>query len=162
MSTAHAPATTVRLIEPQAEPARDVLGVSVTRLVSNNETGDHFCIAEAVVPPGVGIPLHSHPDVEMFYVIEGELRLMRMVNNTPDEMIVGTNQAGFVPSNALHGFINAGTIAARVIITCTKGLEQFLMEAGTPVDRNAAPQPPSPQEIERVLSIARKYGQVFV
>jgi quercetin dioxygenase-like cupin family protein len=30
-----------------------------------------------VIPPGVSVPLHSHPDTENFFVISGEVQALR-------------------------------------------------------------------------------------
>ena len=57
--------------------------------------------------------------------------------------------------------MNPGPESARLLITCTRGLEDFLLEAGRRVSDADAREPATPEEIERVLGIARKYGQVF-
>lgn len=148
-----------RLVSLEPSAARDVLGIVITPLVGNGETGEHFGAFHAAVPPGAGIPVHSHPDVELFFVIEGELQLLREPDGEP--VPIGVGHCGFVPADALHGFANAGPGTAQVLITCTRGLENFLLEAGRPLGAIAAQGPPAPAEIERVLAIARKHGQVF-
>lgn len=149
---------TPRLVIADSAAARDILGISVSTLVSNAETGDHFGVFEAVVPPGAGIPLHHHPDVELFYMLAGQLRVLREICGAPEEFVVDCGQGGFIPAGAIHGFVNPTTQSARALITCTRGLEAFLLEAGHP-PRSAGP--PSAQEVERVVAIARKHGQVF-
>lgn len=57
-------------------------------------------------------------------------------------------------------FLNERAETARVLITCTRGLESFLLEAGTPLS-HVQPGPPSPDEIARLLGIAAKHGQQF-
>ena len=42
-------------------------------LASPNETGSDICLIRGTIPPGVAVPLHSHSDVELFYVLEGSL-----------------------------------------------------------------------------------------
>jgi|SRR5689334_12971427 quercetin dioxygenase-like cupin family protein len=148
-----------RLVAMEPSAARDVLGILVMPLVGNGETGNHFGVFYAVVPPSTGIPVHSHPDVELFFVLEGALQLFREPDGEP--VAISAGHAGFIPADALHGFVNAGPGVARVLITCTRGLENFLSEAGRPVDTTATQGPPRPEEIERVLAIARKHGQVF-
>lgn len=51
----------------------------------------------------------------------------------------------------------------RILTLCTAGLQAFFEEASIPVDvsRSTKIEPPKPVEIERVLAIARKLGQVF-
>ena len=149
-------ASQVRFVEADSSSALDVLGVTLFPLVSNRESDDQFGLFHALIPPGVGIPPHTHPDVELFYVLEGELKILL----DGSSFKVRRDQGGFVPSNALHGFLNEGAETAKVLITCTRGLESFLLEAGTPLSR-VRPGPPSPEEIARVLGIAAKHGQQF-
>lgn len=156
MSQSIAASPRVRFFEADSSSAFDVLGITVFPLVSNCESDDQFGVFQALIPPGAGIPPHTHPDVELFYVLEGELKIL--LDGT--SFTAHREQGGFVPWNALHGFLNEGAGTARVLITCTRGLENFLLEAGTPLP-HVRPGPPSPDEIARVLGIAAKHGQQF-
>jgi len=44
----------------------DVCGPTVEFLNSPEETDAVYCIMIGTIPPGVSVPLHSHPDVESF------------------------------------------------------------------------------------------------
>jgi hypothetical protein len=33
------------------------------------ETDGHYCMLEAVIPPGAGVPPHQHVDQEAFYIV---------------------------------------------------------------------------------------------
>ncbi|HVT99417.1 MAG TPA: cupin domain-containing protein [Acidobacteriaceae bacterium] len=151
---------TPRLVAADRAAGQDILGIVVTTLVSNQETRDQFGVFEALIPPGAGIPLHRHPDVELFYILEGQLCVVREVNGAAEEFVVARDQGGFIPADANHGFVNNGVAPARALITCTRGLEAFLAEAGRPAKESAG-GPPTGEEVERVLAIARKHGQVF-
>ena|ERR1700758_4027706 len=146
----------VRLVEADSSSALDVLGVALVPLVSNRESDDQFGVFHALIPPGVGIPPHTHRDVELFYLLDGELKIML----DGASFTARRDQGGFVPSHALHAFLNEGVETARVLIICTRGLESFLLEAGTPLS-HVQPGPPSPDEIARVLGIGAKHGLQF-
>lgn len=158
MNTTITPAP-VRHLSVDSASLRNVLGVKVAPLVCNHETDNQFALFEAVIPPQVGIPLHSHPDIEVFYVLDGQLEVAYQSTERPEQFVVEAQQGALIPSNARHGFMNRSNIPARVLISCTRGLEAFFFEAGVPDP--ASEMPPSPAEIERVLNIARKHGQVF-
>lgn len=49
------------------------LGTLVRLKLTGKETGGRFALWEGVLPGGAAPPLHSHPQDETFYVIEGEL-----------------------------------------------------------------------------------------
>jgi quercetin dioxygenase-like cupin family protein len=75
MSQSIAPSR-VRVIETNSNSALDVLGVTLFPLLSNRDCDNHFGLFHALIPPGVGIPPHTHPDVELFYILGGELKIL--------------------------------------------------------------------------------------
>ena len=156
----HAPAA--RLVDTDPLTSLEVLGVTVTPLLSSADTDGHFALFSATVPHNVGIPMHSHPDVEFFYVLEGTLTILKKNGDSMEHFQVDAHQGGFVPGNAMHGFVNSNPKTAHVLITCTRGLEAFLAEAGKPLSSHPSQLPPAADEIERVLAIAGKHGHVFV
>ena len=44
-------------------------------LASPEEVEDGICLIRGTVPPGVAVPLHSHSDLEIFYVLEGAMEI---------------------------------------------------------------------------------------
>jgi quercetin dioxygenase-like cupin family protein len=51
----------------------ELFGPTVEYLTSPQDTQNDFCVLKGTIPPGVFVPLHSHPDTEDFLVISGEL-----------------------------------------------------------------------------------------
>lgn len=150
---------TVRAIGPSpAEEIREVLGVKLDWKLRSTDTGGHYCVIEIEVPQGAGIPLHSHEAQEAFYVLEGRAEFARMGAQGPEWVPIEKGMMAQIPSYALHGFRNESGSAARLLITCTAGLEPFFREAATPVTGH----PPAIEEIQRVLGIAEKHGQRFL
>jgi hypothetical protein len=102
--------------------------------------------------------------VQAFIVLDGSMDVFRVTNGESESVTVQAGEMVLVPSNAMHGFCNRSGRDARILILCTGGLEAFFEEASIPVE--ACPsteiEPPKPEEIHRVLAIARKHGQVFV
>lgn len=138
----------------------DILGITVTPLVTTKDTDGLFGVHEVIVPPGAGIPPHTHPFVEFFFAIEGELTLLLERDGEVHPVTLNANQAGLVPPNALHGFTNSSNKPARLLINSTADLEGFFQEAGIPT-ASATHLPPSMDDVRRVLAIAQKHGQVF-
>src|SRR6202008_4849698 len=55
----------------------NVLGNSITELVTRKETTGNYYVFEVVTPPGHGIPPHVHDrEDELIYVTEGEYGVM--------------------------------------------------------------------------------------
>ena len=51
----------------------DVLGPRLQFLTALSDDDHDYCLNKGSVPPGVVVPLHSHPEREKFYVLEGEV-----------------------------------------------------------------------------------------
>ena len=51
----------------------DVLGPRLQFLTALSDDDHDYCLNKGSVPPGVVVPLHSHPERETFYVLEGQV-----------------------------------------------------------------------------------------
>ena len=54
----------------------DMLGPTVEFLVLPSESEDRYCVLKGIIPPGVSVPLHSHPDDESFFLLSGNVRAL--------------------------------------------------------------------------------------
>jgi quercetin dioxygenase-like cupin family protein len=134
-----------------------VVGDVYTFLAVGADTGGCYALWEAVVTPGGGPPPHIHTrEQEGFYVFEGEVMFYadgKEVRGVPGTFLN-------LPPGKPHRFHNATARPARMLIwVAPAGLEEMFFEVGVPVtDLKAAPAPPSPAEIERLLAAAPRYG----
>ncbi len=128
------------------------------------ETNGQYCMLETFIPPGAGVPPHQHVDQEAFYIVEGALEVARLGSTGLEWFPVTAGDSIHVPSNEVHGFRNTGTTNARTLVTATAGLAAFFEEAGVPIPPGTFPPagPPSAADVERVLTIARKHGHLFL
>ncbi|MCC7178467.1 MAG: cupin domain-containing protein [Acidobacteria bacterium] len=102
-------------------------GTGVTVKASTEETGGLCTVWEGRVPPGtVGAGPHYHrARDEFFYVLEGELVLR--IGDESHTARAGT--FAFVPRGTVHGFHNASTESATLLVMHhPAGFEQFLEE----------------------------------
>lgn len=143
----------------------NVLGSFAAIKVTGRETGGAYAVWEDTVPPGGGPPPHVHGrEAEDFYVIEGELEIVR-ARQPP--LRAGAGSYVHTPAGVAHTFKNAGTRHARMLVVAVPGgMEEFFAEVGVPVDRiseqdAAAPvpaAPPPPEVLRRVLESASRHG----
>ena len=61
-----------------------LLGTVMHLKVSSRETLETFFIGEATLPPNAFVPLHYHPDVEVFLVLKGTLEVMHASDGKPE------------------------------------------------------------------------------
>ena len=125
--------------------------------VTGEETNGAFALWEAVIPPQAGPPPHiHHREDESFYVLEGEIEFLEGERT----FIGAAGSFVYIPRGTLHRFKNVGTRTSRALIMVTPaGLEKMFEEIATPAtDPSAPPPPPGPEDVEKLLAMAPKYG----
>src|ERR1700747_1324647 len=69
-------------IEPK-EDVLDVLGPTIRHLTKLSKSDDDFCVLKGILRTGVMVPLHNHPDRETFYMLAGELEILKWAESGP-------------------------------------------------------------------------------
>ena len=129
--------------------------------LTREDTAGHYCVLESVLPPGGGVPPHLHADQEAVYILEGSMEFARMGSTGLEWFSVSSGDVVNVRGGSLHGFRNTGATPSRMLTMGTGGLAAFFEEAGVPVAAGSTPAPPTREEVERVITIARKHGHQF-
>ena len=127
-------------------------------LASPDDTGAETCLIRGTIPPGVAVPLHSHPEVEIFYVLEGTIEAFRSSNDSHGWTSVGARSVVTIPGNTKHALRNGSPVAVTMVVVTTSKLYRFFQEVTKPFDPNQSVTPPTHEEIEALLRIAAKYG----
>jgi len=145
--------------QPCEGPMIAASGDLYTFLAEGEDTGGRYALWDAVVPPGGGPPPHIQTrEHEGFYVLEGELTFRA----AGEEVVAGPGTFVGVPPGVAHSFRNETDRPARQLIwVAPAGLEKLIRETGRVVtDRSAPPPPPppAPDELERLLAAAPRYG----
>ncbi len=136
------------------------MGVQVTVKVRAEETGGAYSVFEDVISPGGGPPPHTHSrENETIYVIEGELT----AHLGDKSYIVKPGTWVHMPVGVEHWFRNTGDRPTKLILTYSPGgFEMWFLEVGTPVqDGDVGPPATTPQDIEKAVAAAERYGVVF-
>ena len=123
----------------------------------SEDTKGAFSLWEITAAPQSGPPPHiHHHQNESYYVLEGEFEFL----DNDSTFTAGAGSFVYLPKGCLHMHRNAGDTPARALVqVASAGLERFIEEVGMPVtDVSSPPPPPEPQELERIVMIAQKYG----
>ena len=127
-------------------------------LASPDESGSEICLIRGTIPSGVAVPLHSHSDVELFYVLEGSLEAFQFGNGTHGWVSFGPGDIVSIPGYAKHALRNGSSLPSSVVIVTTSKLYSFFQEVAKPVDQDRAATPPTPEEIQKLMETASRYG----
>lgn len=138
-----------------------VVGDIYRFLASGEDTDGRYALWHATVTPGGGPPSHIHTrEAESFYVLEGEVTFYL----EGDRRRAGPGAFILVPIGTLHTFKNETSEPATMLITVSPaGLEKMFVECGVSLPPGVTTAaPPTQEEIERLLSVAPKYGVEIV
>ena len=150
----------VKYLPAGTGPAYGGPGDQITFLITGEQTGGAFFMAEVSVPPGGGPPPHIHRrEDEMFYAQQGSLTVQvggRTLHASPGDFV-------YLPRGVMHCFKNTGNVDAKFLMVATPaGLEKFFEEAFHRVeDRSAAPPLVTEAMLGRLLAAASRYGLEF-
>src|SRR5271154_2357606 len=134
------------------EQTFDVFGILLQFLVMPEEADAPISVYRGVVPSGVIVPLHSHVEPEIFYVLDGALEVY--VESGPEQGW-STFVAGDVltiPGNVKHALRNTGSTPAITILVTQDELYKFFREIAKPF--GGVPVPPSPERMQSLFLAA--------
>ena len=135
-------------------------GDQIRFILTGEQTGGAFFLAEVLVPPGGGPPPHIHDrEDETFYLLQGTLTI-----HVGDQTIYASEgHCAHLPRGIVHYFRNAGEGAARMLVTATPaGIEKYFEEAFNPAVEDLAPPLVTPELIGRLMAASAKYGQTVL
>jgi quercetin dioxygenase-like cupin family protein len=133
------------------------VGTLATIRLPGEASGGRFALIEFLFPRHASPPLHTHPQDESYFVLDGELTLQ----SGDDRFQLGPGGAAVVPMGVPHTF-RVDSESARVLVLSTPaGLERFVRDAGVPATTATLPPDdvarPTPEEMEEIF---RAHGQV--
>ena len=149
----------VTLRRPGQGKTVGIVGDIYRFLATGDETDGRFASFEATVLPGGGPPPHlHHREDESFYVIEGQITF-----HVGEETVqAGPGTSINIPTGNPHSFKNETDLPAKMLISFSPaGLEEYFFEVGQPFTGESPPEP-SPEEIDRLLQAAPRYGIEFL
>jgi quercetin dioxygenase-like cupin family protein len=112
-------------------------------LLAHNQSGDEaYSLIHLTAPPDLETPYHlHHTEDEAFYVLEGELAVVR----DGETIVAGPGSYVFLPRGVPHGFRNIANKDSRVLIHAIPGgkvgFVAMMLEMAIPIhDREKLPE----------------------
>ncbi|MBV8212042.1 MAG: cupin domain-containing protein [Verrucomicrobia bacterium] len=138
----------VKKLGPKEGRTNQVSDVRLTWKATGEDTGYALSLYEMDLPPGKGIPLHSHPYAEIFYVIGGHTDFLRIDEAGQEEWVrCGPGDTLIAPINALHAFHNRTDKPTR-FLSSSVYYHQVLFDAYAPTVNIDDPLPPEKEHTE--------------
>lgn len=137
----------------------DVFGPTLGFLIFPEKAeGGAYCVMTGTIPPGVSVPLHSHPDIESFFLVSGAVQIICERDGKFEWLDVRPGEFVHVPSSARHAWRNRSNGPAVQLIITTPKLGRFFEEVGRPVRAGAPLSPPTRDERQHFMRVAAKYN----
>jgi quercetin dioxygenase-like cupin family protein len=135
------------------------LGTLVRPKLSGAQTGGRFALWEGVLPRGAEPPLHSHPQDETFYVLEGSVLVWA---GDIGAQSCGPGAAAFVPGGVPHAFRVESDTARMLFLSTPAGIEEFVQALSEPAAWPWLQPPPDGPRVapERMQAVEREYGVI--
>jgi quercetin dioxygenase-like cupin family protein len=149
----HFAANRASIFDPENSKSLDVMGPAIQFVA--RPCANEPCVMRGVIPPGVVIPIHSHPDPETFIQLSGEVEALITSSEhfSWEKLVAGS--VFHVPGNVRHAFRNPSTGPSVGIIATTARLGEFFAEIGRPLEAGGAA---AAEEVARFLKTAERYG----
>ncbi|MFK7790605.1 MAG: cupin domain-containing protein [Phycisphaeraceae bacterium] len=124
-------------------------------LATGEETDGSYTLIEARVPAGGGPPPHTQSDVELFYVLTGEVTF----TVDGEDVVAGSGTSVRVVPRVVHAFKNHSTSDVRMLIQALPaGMDQYFRKVGVVVDSMNDDVPITPEHIAKLKALAPQYG----
>lgn len=116
--------------------------------LTSEETNGASIVTVTRMEQGKVTPLHTHPEDEVIYVLEGEL----LVHVEGEQHRVGAGGLAYAPPGVPHAFMVTSE-GARVLAMQTPGTgEQFYRDAGEPATAADVSRPPDFARLQEVAA----------
>jgi quercetin dioxygenase-like cupin family protein len=140
-----------------------MLGEGLRVVLSTAVTDPPLLLLDIVSPPGGGPPaLHTHPQMESFYIFEGNYEFSSPGPDGPVAFLAGPGSVIYVPGGAPHNYNNVGETTGHMLgIFTSAAMEDFFREMSAATTDDAG-QPISPPDMAKLMEIMGTYDVAFV
>ena len=143
-------------LNPTTGVRLEVFGPTVEFLTAPHEAHNDLCLMRGVIPPGAFVPLHSHVDMEDFFVLSGRAQALKQVSGGYAWVDAKAGDLIHIPSGVPHAWRNISPEPFAALFITTSKMGRFFQAVGRPA--TGAPQPVTPEDLARFLSVSAEYG----
>lgn len=131
------------------------LGTLATIKVAGEAVDGRFALIELLLPHGASPPLHTHPQDESYFVLDGRLA----VQVGKQRLDLRQGDTAVVPMTVPHSFRVDSDTARVLVLSTPAGIDRFVRDGGVPASAPTLPPAgtprPAPDELERIFRAHR-------
>jgi quercetin dioxygenase-like cupin family protein len=135
------------------------LGTLVRMKLTGEETGGRFALWEGVLPHGAAPPLHSHPQDETFYILDGEMTVWLA---DEEGRVCRAGAVVYAPAGMPHAFRVESDTARVLTISTPAGIEDMVLGLAEEAEWPWLQPPPDGPRVapERRAAVEKETGVV--
>jgi quercetin dioxygenase-like cupin family protein len=145
------------VIRTTDEPTFAVVGTLLQFLSTPDQNGGSLSVMRGGIPPRAVIPLHSHPDAEIFYVTEGTMEVFQDDRISSGWQTVKTGEVVTIAGGVKHALRNPGSTLVMAVLVTEGQLYRFFRELAEPLEPDTQPPVPKPEVMDRLFEVAARY-----
>ncbi|HET8672862.1 MAG TPA: cupin domain-containing protein [Thermoleophilaceae bacterium] len=150
------------------------LGTLARIKLDARDTGGRFALWEGILPRGASPPLHSHPEDETFYVLEGQVTVWVVEPELAGDDVdlpawvatharsCGVGAVVHAPGGTPHTFRVESDTAKMLFLSTPAGIEEFVRGLAEPAEWPWLPPPPNGPRVpaDRMAAVERETGVI--
>ena len=134
-----------------------VVGILLQFVSTPDQNGGDLSVMRAGLPTRAVIPLHSHNDAEIFYVLEGAMDVYQDDGISSGWQTASAGEVVTIAGGVKHALRNPNSTLVRMVSVSQRQLYCFFRELAEPLDPNAVPAAPKPEVMQRLFKLAARY-----
>lgn len=142
----------------EAEPMFAVVGTLLQFVSTPEQCGADLSVMRCGIPGGAVIPLHSHSDPEVFYLLEGRVDVFQDAGTASGWRTAGAGEVVTIAGGVRHALRNVTSTETVAVLVSQTRLYRFFRELGQPIDPGTLPPRPNPEVMTTLLELASRYN----
>ena len=140
-----------------SQPVFSVVGTHLRFISTPEQNRADVSVMIGGIPATAVIPLHSHADPEVFYLLEGSMDVFQDDGISSGWQTATLGEAVTIAGGVKHALRNPGATAVSTVLVSQEQLYRFFRELAEPLEPGASPPVPTPEVMLRLFEVAARY-----
>jgi quercetin dioxygenase-like cupin family protein len=141
-----------------AEPFFAVVGTVLQFVSTPEQCGADLSVMRCGIPAGAVIPIHSHSDPEVFYLLEGSVDVFQDSGTFAGWRTASGGDVVTISGGIRHALRNPNPRPVITVLISQSKLYRFFRELAQPINPGDQPPRPSPAVMESLFALAARYS----
>ena len=139
------------------QPMFSVVGTLLQFISTPEQNRANLSVMIGGIPARAVIPLHSHADPEVFYVLAGSMEVFQDDGISSGWQAATVGDVVTIAGGVKHAFRNPGATAVSTVLVSQEQLYRFLSELAEPLEAGDSPPVPTPEVMQHLFEVAERY-----